>query len=139
MRFTTHPLIRSIAVALVVAGGLAPAATAQQDIRSPDARDAALRPERAMQDFRSPDARDAARQAERPQDLRSPDARDWATGRGPDKAPIVEFVEVQQPNGFDWADAWLGAAAGIGLVLIGAGTAMTVARLRRRTVGTARA
>jgi hypothetical protein len=118
MRITTHPIIRSLAVALVLAGGLAPAAAAQQDLRSPDTREAA---QRALQDFRSPDARDSSE------------------GRGMDKAPIVEFVEVQEPNGFDWADAWLGAAAGIGLVLIGAGTAMTVARMRRRAVGPARA
>ena len=138
MRTTSHHIIRSIAIAIAVGVALAPAAAAQQDLRSPDARDAALRPER-VQDFRSPDARDAARHAESPQDLRSPDSRDWAAGRGPDKAPIVEFVEVAEPTGFDWADAGLGAVAGIGLVLIGAGSALTAARMRRRSVGSARA
>jgi hypothetical protein len=138
MRTTYHHITRSIVIAFAVTAALAPAAAAQQDLRSPDARDAWLRPER-VQDLRSPDARDAAVQAERPQDLRSPDARDWAAGRGPDTAPVVEFVEVPQPNGFDWADAGLGAIAGIGLILIGAGTAMTATRLRRRSVGTARA
>jgi hypothetical protein len=135
MRTTSHPITRTIAIALVASMALAPAAAAQQDLRSPDARDAAIRPERA-QDHRS---RDAAEQAARPLDLRSPDTRDWAAGRGPDTAPVVEFVEVPKPNGFDWADAGLGATAGVGLVLIGAGTAMTAARLRRRTVGPARA
>ena len=102
MRTTSHHIIRSLAVAIAVGVALAPAAAAQQD-------------------------------------LRSPDSRDWAAGRGPDKAPVVEFVEVPRPNGFDWADAGLGAAAGIGLMLIGVGTAVTAARLRRRSVGPARA
>ena len=69
------------------------------------------------------------------QDLRSPDARDAAVGRGMDRAPIVEFVEVAQPSGFDWSDAGLGAAAGIGLLLVGAGGAVATVRLRRRPVG----
>jgi len=138
MRTTSHPITRAIVIAIAIGVALAPAAPAQQDLRSPDARDAALRPER-VQDFRSPDTRDAAEQALRPQDLRSPDARDWAAGRGPDMAPVVEFVEVPEPNSFDWVDAALGAATGIGLVLIGAGSALTAARMRRRSVGSARA
>jgi hypothetical protein len=138
MRTTTHHITRSIAIALATGTAMAPAAAAQQDLRSPDARDAGLRPEH-VQDLRSPDARDAAMQAERPQDFRSPDTRDSAAGRGLENAPVVEFVEVAGPNGFDWSDAGLGAAAGIGLVLVGAGGAITTARLRRRPVGSARA
>jgi hypothetical protein len=60
-----------------------------QDLRSPDARDAARQIGAATetsQDLRSPDARDAARQAgavsETSQDLRSPDAHDAAANRG---------------------------------------------------------
>jgi hypothetical protein len=120
MRTTTHHITRGIAVAIALSVALAPAAAAQQDLRMPDTRDAAAK-------------------AEQRQDLRLPDTRDYAEGRGTDTAPIVEFVEVREPSGFDWADAGLGAAAGVGLVLIGAGTAMTTARLRRRSVGTARA
>jgi hypothetical protein len=120
MRTTPHHITRTIIVAFAVSVALAPVAAAQQDLRMPDTRD-------------------AAKQAERPKDLRMPDTRDWAQGRGPDTAPIVEFVELPKPSGFDWTAAALGAAAGIGLVLIGAGTAMTAARLRRRSVGTARA
>lgn len=138
MRTTSHPITRTIAIALVASVAVAPAAAAQQDLRSPDARDAGLRPEH-VQDLRSADARDAAIQAERPQDFRSPDTRDSVAGRGLETAPIVEFVEVAQPSGFDWADAGLGAAAGIGLVLVGAGGAITTARLRRRSVGSAQA
>jgi hypothetical protein len=61
------------------------AGAAYDDLRSPDARDAALQSAETQvaQDLRSPDARDAATQAaETPQvaqDLRSPDARDAAT------------------------------------------------------------
>jgi hypothetical protein len=120
MRTTSHHITRSIIVAFAVSLALAPMAAAQQDLRMPDTRD-------------------AAKQMERPQDLRMPDTRDWADDRGTDKAPVIEFVEVQKPSSFDWTAAGLGAAAGIGLVLIGAGTALTAARLRRRSVGTARA
>ena len=90
-----------VTAALVVAGELPSGAMAQQDLRSPDARDAAYHrglygaAEAApSQDLRSPDARDAARdlsdQVAPPpssiaassradyQDLRSPDARDAA-------------------------------------------------------------
>ena len=138
MRTTSHHITRSIIIAFAVSVAVAPAAAAQQDLRSPDTRDAAMQAER-RQDLRMPDTRDAAKLAERKQDLRMPDTRDWAAGRGPDKAPVIEFVEVRTPNGFDWEDAGLGAATGIGLVLIGAGTAMTAARLRRRSVRPARA
>ena len=120
MRTTSPHITRGVAIAIALSVALAPAAGAQQDLRMPDTRD-------------------AAKQAEQRQDLRNPDTRDRAEGRGPETAPIVEFVEVREPSGFDWADAGLGAAAGVGLVMIGAGTAMTAARLRRRSVGTARA
>jgi hypothetical protein len=117
MRTTTH-LTRSIAIALAVGAATAPAAAAQQDLRSPDTREAA---QRALQDFRSPDARDSSE------------------GRGMDTAPIVEFVEVAEPSGFDWSDAGLGAAGGIGLMLVGTGGAIATVRLRRRQVGAVRA
>jgi hypothetical protein len=70
----------SLAVAApAVAGGTSD--TASTDLRSPDARAAALAAEQpaATTDLRSPDARDAALAAEQPPasvDLRSPDARD---------------------------------------------------------------
>ena len=121
MRTTSHHITRSIAIAIAISVALTPAAVA------------------APQDLRMPDTKDAAAKAEQRQDLRLPDTRDWSEGRGTDTAPIVEFVEVSRPSGFDWEDAGLGAAAGVGLVLIGAGTAMAAARLRRRSVGPARA
>jgi len=110
---TSH-ITRSFAVALVAGTTLAPAtATAQQDLRMPDTREAAARAK---------------------QDLRLPDTRDAAGGRGTENAPIVEFVEVPvaEPQGFDWTDAGLGALAGVGVMLAGAGGAVATVRLRRR-------
>jgi hypothetical protein len=125
MRTTTpHIISRSVAAALVAAAVTAPAAVAQQDLRMPDTRDAA---ERSQQRQR--------------QDLRMPDTRDAAEGRGPQTAPIVEVVEVPQPQaepvaqGFDWGDAGLGALAGAGVLLLAAGGSVATVRLRRRPIG----
>lgn len=103
-------LRRRRAVALAISACVfivaVPAAVAQQDLRSPDARDAALAAQQAdppavgHQDLRSPDARDAAlasQQAAQPSagysDLRSPDTRDAArgitTGSVPAPAPLA--------------------------------------------------
>jgi hypothetical protein len=79
-----------------------------EDLRSPDARDAALAAQQATQagsgpqDLRSPDTRDAALAAQRatqagsgPQDLRSPDTRDAAQGitTGSQSVPAPAPVE----------------------------------------------
>jgi hypothetical protein len=116
MHTTSHHTARTIATALAVSAVLAPAASAQQDLRSPDTRDAAERPAHV-------------------QDLRMPDTQDSAAGRGLDRAPVVEFVDVPHADGFDWTDAGLGAAGAIGIVLAGAGGALTAVRLRRRPLG----
>jgi hypothetical protein len=89
-------LTAGVLTALCVAPGSAvampdqpvPPSSVAQDLRSPDARDAAIQAAKptpqVAQDLRSPDARDAAVQAaktEAPQvaqDLRSPDTRDAA-------------------------------------------------------------
>ena len=94
------------ACVLTVAAPTAVAQTTNQDLRSPDARDAALAAEPAAggqsRDLRSPDARDAAlasQQAAQPsagyRDLRSPDARDAARGitTGSVSAPAPAAVE----------------------------------------------
>jgi hypothetical protein len=117
---------------------LAPAAGAQQVVPMPDTLDA-IRQAEGRPVVAMPDARDAAEPPKRLQDLRMPDTRDSAEGRGGAVSPVVEFVEVKKPDRFDWADAGLGAASGIGLVLIGAGTALTAGRMRRRSAGTVRA
>jgi hypothetical protein len=116
---TTTKRMSGLAVALAAGAALAPAAAAQH------------------QDLRSPDARDAARPDPPAQDMRSPDARDAAEGRGIETAPRVEIVEVPvaQPAGFDAGDAALGAGAGLGLALIAAGGALYTVRMRRRPGG----
>ena len=95
------------ACVLTVAAPTAVAQTTNQDLRSPDARDAALAAAEAAaggqsRDLRSPDARDAAlasQQAAQPsagyRDLRSPDARDAARGitTGSVSAPAPVAVE----------------------------------------------
>jgi hypothetical protein len=95
---TIATLAAVVATAVVV-----PAASANTDLRSPDARDAA----RAVvvstgQDLRLPDARDASRPVvvTTGQDLRSPDARDARFGpratrrtcARPDPAPVGAAV-----------------------------------------------
>jgi hypothetical protein len=107
-RFSLRPR-RAVALAvsacvLTVAAPTAVAQTTNQDLRSPDARDAALAAEPAAgtEDLRSPDARDAAlasQQAAQPsagyRDLRSPDVRDAARGitTGSVAAPAPVSVE----------------------------------------------
>jgi hypothetical protein len=99
---------------------------------------AALAPATAMasQDLRSPDARDAATSAAPSVDLRSPDARDAAEGRSAADAPSVMVVRIPQPShaggGMDWGDAGLGASGALIVLALTAGG--TVAVQRRRHV-----
>jgi hypothetical protein len=109
-----------------------------QDLRSPDARDAATQAAetpQVAQDLRSPDARDAAVQAaETPQvaqDLRSPDARDAGPASPAVQQPVVEIREVPS-NGFDWGDAGIGAAGILAMFSIAAGFTLLVGSRRRR-------
>jgi hypothetical protein len=130
-------------------------ATAQQDLRSPDAQDAAQHrglyetdqaPYVLNRGYGSPDAADAAR------DL--PPARTPAqTQPGPytdSERRLVESPEVQQmldrsrseirpvvearapSGGFDWGDAGIGAAGMLGLFSIAAGSVLMVTARRRR-------
>jgi hypothetical protein len=51
----------------------------------------------------------------------------------PGGAPVVQVVH--EGRGFDWGDAGIGAAAGVGLSLLAVGGSVTTAsRRRRRTV-----
>ena len=69
------------------------------------------------QDLRSPDAADAAPGAGT-QDLRSPDTRDYANGYAPtfESQPVVDGPST--PSGFDWVSALIGAAAATGIALL---------------------
>jgi hypothetical protein len=146
---------RTLTTALVASALVAPAAVAQPidtgppDIHASVAKAAAA--ERHKQDLRSPDARDAALAQERQystaypspelsgpaQDLRSPDTRDAAEGRGTFNAPDVAVVKVPQTapssSGFEWDDAGIGAGIVFGLMLLTAGGTVAVVRQRRRT------
>jgi hypothetical protein len=118
MRCITVGLAKWVAPALAAAV-LVPAAAAQ-----------------AIQDLRSPDARDAATQVQPAPDLSSPDAQDAVEGRGAWKAPQVMVVKVSRPqvsssSGFDWTDAGIGAGGALGLVLIAVGGTLVVAHGRR--------
>ena len=118
MRFITVGLAKWVAPALAAAV-LAPAAAAQ-----------------TVQDLRSPDARDAATQVQPAPDLRSPDAQDAAEGRGAWNAPQVTVLRISRPQvsssrGFDWTDAGIGAGGALGLVLLAVGGALVVTHGRR--------
>ena len=81
-----------------------------------------------QQDLRSPDMRDAVRvtEAQRPAapGSRSPDARDYAEGRGTFSAPEVTVVKVPESptpstasaSALDWIDVAIGAGAALGVM-----------------------
>jgi hypothetical protein len=128
-----HRLTRIATLALAIGALSAPTAIAQQDLRSPDAIDAATTVQ-TPQDLRSPDAIDAATTVQTPQDLRSPDTRDAADGRGAYNTPEVVVVKAPATapaGGFDWADAGIGAGALFGLILLGLGGALLVVHRRQ--------
>jgi hypothetical protein len=125
------------------------AADEYQDLRSPDAKDAAREAGTVSgpgQDLRSPDATDAA--AHRGlyetdsgpyvlnRDYGSPDAVDVARDLPPVQipTPVVE-VRGAPSGGFDWGDAGIGAAGMLALFSIAAGSALLLTgRKRRREV-----
>jgi hypothetical protein len=102
MSRTNNRVIGTLAAALVVAALVPGASIAYQDLRSPDARDAAQVSKTTQttqsQDLRSPDARDAAlaSQTRSYQDLRSPDARDAGIA-----AQAREYQDLRSPDARD--------------------------------------
>jgi hypothetical protein len=133
--------------AAVMAVCAVPATASQyQDLRSPDAQDAAREAgvlQGPSQDLRSPDAADAAvhrglyDRSSGPfvldRDYGSPDAVDAARDLPPVQipAPVVEVRDAPS-GGFDWGDAGIGAAGMLALFSITAGLAMLMAGRRRR-------
>jgi hypothetical protein len=103
----------STAAALIaLALAAAPAAfAADQDLRSPDARDAALRadPTPTAVNYQSPDARDVTRS----------------------RTIVVPVRSVMvADNGFDWGDAAIGAGAALAATLLVSGGASALGRRR---------
>jgi hypothetical protein len=112
---TTHRITSVAGAVLAAAAFAAPAAAQNQDLRSPDARDAAA----------------AAMSPSPSQDLRSPDARDAATRS---VTPVVVRVSRPGDTGLAWDSAAIGALAGAGLLISLAGGGMLITRRRPSAV-----
>ena len=104
---------------------------------------AALTPAGALadQDLRSPDARDLSTPAATA-DLRSPDAADAADGRGASQSPSVMVVRLPGAShaggGMEWSDVGIGAGGALAVLALSAGGAVLVQRRRHvRTTATA--
>jgi hypothetical protein len=115
----------AIAIAL---GAAAPAAAQQQDLRTPDTRDAA----RAVE---CTSGSRACSQSQEQQDLRAPDNRFGQPTGDEIVVPVpmparVRIVEVPS-GGFEWGDAGIGAAGMLAVVALGAGAGMAGAQRRR--------
>jgi hypothetical protein len=128
-----HRVVQAVAVAATITGLAVPAAVAQ-DLRSPDARDAAAPAQQSVSppsDLRSPDVRDVAGSAQQlatpASDLRSPDVRDAASRVV--SAAITPAADAGVSNGFQWGDAAIGAGAAVAAIALAAG--MLVAGRRR--------
>ena len=116
-----------VTAALVASIAMPATAAAQgQDLRSPD-RQFPSAPDQT-QDFRNADRRAAA--PVHAQDLRNADRRSPLTvDRAPAEASVVTAIAVPG-DGFDWADAGIGAAGGIAILAVLAGMAMAVTHRR---------
>jgi hypothetical protein len=134
MKVQRNTLLRALLAVLVVAAVAAPTAFGS-DLRSPDTLDAAKAgPPVPITDMRSPDTQEAAK-AGPPvpiTDMRSPDTQEAANGR--QLSPRVEVVTVAAPSHFDWLDAGIGVAFGLGASLVAAGAFLVVQRRRRSAV-----
>lgn len=118
-----HRRTRTIVLALALAGSAAPSAFAQQDLRSPDTRDATIAATTVRQDLRSPDARDAA-------------VPHWTGGR----MVVVRIPAAAEPapvasssGGMDWGDAGIGGLIALVALACG-GTVVLVRRDAFRTM-----
>jgi hypothetical protein len=102
-----------------------------KDLRSPDARDAALQAQASQsQDLRSPDARDAAGTAS-PAEITAARAQSpTAPAETPGVSPSRSAPSVS--DGFEWGDAGIGAAIMLALVSLASGTVLLTGRSRGR-------
>jgi hypothetical protein len=106
-----------------------------QDLRSPDARDSVNSSvSTGPQDLRSPDARESASFSTSPlpqQDLRSADARDANRPFGSSQPVQISAPVIDEPSGFDWGDAGIGAAGMLALFALAGGTVLVVSHHRK--------
>jgi hypothetical protein len=117
MKVQRNTLLRAFLAVLVVAAVAAPTAFGS-DLRSPDTQDAAK-----------------AAQWGRVSDRLLPDTQDAANGRR-GAAPTIEVVTVAAPGGFDWIDAGIGVAFGLGASLVAVGALLVVLSRRRAVLST---
>jgi hypothetical protein len=140
---TTGRLAGALVGAVIAVTAVASGASAAQDLRTADARDAAeqVAPDDARgattyADVRTPDARDPRQEASPSGDGRSPDALDIP-------APTVASQPIgdtqPSPGGFDLLSAAIGAAAGTGLLVVLAAFLATGGPSGRRRHGALRA
>ena len=117
----------------------APADAGHQDLRSPDAVDAAREAGDPPRVAPAPSSI-AASEVEQYQDLRTPDTRDAAVGYSPALEAQTAVDEPSLSSGFDWLSAAIGAAAGAGVLVIVLAATGGFTRLRpMRGHGAARA
>jgi hypothetical protein len=131
MKMWSNRLLKGFASVLAVGAIAAPGALGA-DLRSPDTQDAAKAGRPATPtDMSSPDTQDAAKAGRpaTPTDMSSPDTQDAPKGR-----QSIQVITVAAPSRFDWIDAGIGAASGLGASLIGAGALLVVQRRRRSSV-----
>lgn len=136
MKVQKSTLLKAFLAVLVFAAVAAPAAVGS-DLRSPDTQDAAKAGQWGrVSDMLLPDTQDAAKAAQPASaiDMQSPDTKDAANGRG---RPAIEVITVAAPSGFDWIDAGIGTAFGLGASLIAAGGLVLVLKRYRRSVAVA--
>jgi hypothetical protein len=125
-----------LATTLAVSAFVAPGALAGQlDLGTPVVRDAAASTQRAN-DLRSPDARDAAA---KPDSSTAPQwpAHPQVLGHPASAAGKTTPIQGAASSGFDWGDAAIGAGAVCTLVLTGVGGTLVVRRVRRPQVAPA--
>ncbi|HKH15639.1 MAG TPA: hypothetical protein VKA47_13395 [Solirubrobacterales bacterium] len=124
--------LKRFGVTTVLVASIAMPATAAaqgQDLRSPD-RQFPSAP-RQTQDLRNADRRSPAPASASAQDLRNADRRSPVTvDPAPAEASVITAIEVPG-DGFDWADAGIGAAGGMAILAILAGMAMAVTHRRQ--------
>jgi hypothetical protein len=117
-------IIRTFTAVLAVLAIAVPAAQAQQDLRSPDARDAGRTVVAPQQDLRSPDARDAARDRAVPVTPRTT-LPSYPVALPPEPASPV----ATDGGGAEWGT--IGLAGAVTLLAAG-GLALVLARRSRR-------
>jgi hypothetical protein len=117
---------------LLIAAALSPAGAYAKYDAPPTGTEAGVS---GGQDLRSPDAREAAGTAALPgpQDLRSPDARDAAAGASLASAVAATHAAPSVSDGFEWGDAGIGAGVMLILLTLASGTVLVAVRTRRRT------